>query len=405
MPLQITGGSIANIANRQTWKGGGFRDFWFDTAPAPTPAQRVVNPASVSEVQLDDRVYDRESDGVNVTDFLWPITIPPDRKTSENITRTSSAPAVVSPDGSDSSKWNWASNGAATITISCASRTVQSAVTASTVAVAPVDTFKRFATGSTRRHIIDALDGALIGKTPAEAMAIFTTQNHASGIYVRNAQCWANYADLTPISPWNSEAGNLWAGILISPRHVLFCAHASISTGATMRFIRADNAVVERTLVGIETLPGYTPHYPDLRVGVLNSDVPAGIGYARVLPENWPTKLPSLSAAFPLPALCLDQEEKAIVSDLTLLINMALFDRPTNSQRALFYEEKIGGDSGNPAALIINGQLVVLTCWTFGGAGSGTSVVYHKAAINSVMTSLGGGYQLTDADLSAFNTY
>jgi hypothetical protein len=388
------------------------RNFWFDTDSSPSIAQRVTTPASVDEVQIEDRVYDRAAGGINVTDFAWPVTIPPDRKTSETITRTSSAPSVVSPDGSDSSKWNWVSNGAATLTISCASRTVQSAVTASTVAVAPVDTFKRFATGSTRRHIIDALDGALVGKSPAESLAIFTTQNHAAGIYVRNAQCWANYADLTSISPWNSEAGNLWAGILISPRHVLFCAHASISAGATMRFIRADNAVVERTLSGIETLPGYTSYYPDLRVGVLNSDVPAGIGYARVLPENWATKLPSLSAAFPLPALCLDQEEKAIVSDLTGLTSsagiygaMAQFNRPTNSQRALFHEDKIGGDSGNPAALIINGQLVVLTCWTFGGGGSGTSVVYHRAAINALMTSLGGGYQLTDIDLSGFPTY
>ncbi|MEN9841224.1 MAG: hypothetical protein RL376_1024, partial [Verrucomicrobiota bacterium] len=70
-----------------------------------------------------------------------------------------------------------------------------------------------------------------------------------------------------------------------------------------------------------------------------------------------------------------------------------------------FYEEKIGGDSGNPAFLIINGQLVLLTCWTYGGGGSGTSVHNQKAAINTLMTTLGGGYQLTPVDLSAFPSY
>jgi hypothetical protein len=53
----------------------------------------------------------------------------------------------------------------------------------------------------------------------------------------------------------------------------------------------------------------------------------------------------------------------------------------------------------------VNGQLVVLTCWTFGGGGSGTSVVDQRAAVDALMTSLGGGYTTTAVDLSGFTSY
>lgn len=37
--------------------------------------------------------------------------------------------------------------------------------------------------------------------------------------------------------------------------------------------------------------------------------------------------------------------------------------------------------------------------------GTGTSVAAFRNEINTAMTSLGGGYTLTDADLSAFTSY
>jgi hypothetical protein len=409
--MRIQGGSINNLGARRTFKGGNMRDFWFDVPPAATVQQRVVTPSSTNEVQVEDRVFLRLSGGTNVTDFSWPYTVPIDRKTTETIARSTSNAAVVIPDPNDSTKWQWIGDGSASITVSCPSRTASVSVSALTLTPATVDTLLRYATGSMRRHVNDAVDGALAGKTKEQACAIFTTQDHTNSTYVRNSNCWANYADLTPISPWNSQGGNQLAGILISPRHVLFATHYAAGAGAVMRFIKADNSVVERTITAASGLPGYGSFYPDLTVGVLNSDVPAGIEFARILPDAWATKLPSLSTNH-IPCLTLDQEEKALVTDLSSITSaagnygaMASFSAPADAKRLEFYEEKVGGDSSNPACMIVNGQLVVLTCWTFGGAGSGTSVVYHKAAINSAMTSLGGGYQLTDADLSAFPNY
>ena len=60
------------------------------------------------------------------------------------------------------------------------------------------------------------------------------------------------------------------------------------------------------------------------------------------------------------------------------------------------------GDSGNPMFIIINNQPVLLTVWTTGVSGSGTSVTAFKDDINYMMNSLGGGYQLDEIDLSGF---
>lgn len=265
--------------------------------------------------------------------------------------------------------------------------------------------FSGYVSGSLSKHISDALDARLVGLTPANAKPIFTTQNHSSPSYVRNSGCWVSGVDMSCISPWNSMGVATRAGTLISPRHIIFCAHYPIDNGSTIRFVDANNNIVTRTMVTKLTHPNYSPYYPDISIGVLDSDVPNTIGFAKILPSNWASYLPSLSSSRRIPCLVLDQEEKALVADLYSLSTMANLLNPSNSTRLLYYENMITGDSGNPVFLIINGQLVILTAITYGGAGSGTSVVYHKDAINTMMVTLGGGYSLTEVDLSGFNSY
>lgn len=146
---------------------------------------------------------------------------------------------------------------------------------------------------------------------------------------------------------------------------------------------------------------------PDLTVGVLDSDVPATISFARVLPDSYTSHLPGSEQHIPL--LTLDQEEKALVTDLFNVGSAGNGSTncvaPDDPQRLTFYENKVTGDSGNPACLIIDGGLVLLTVWTFGGAGAGTSVTAYKAQINTLMAQLGSGYQLTEIDLSGYPSY
>jgi len=266
-------------------------------------------------------------------------------------------------------------------------------------------TFDGYIAGSLSKEVSDAVDTRINGLNATTAKPIYSTQNHDTSTYVRNTGCWVADLDLTSISPWNSTEGKNRAGVLISPRHILFAAHYQINNGSTIRFVDNNNNVVTRTMVNKLTHPDYTPYYPDITVGLLDSDVPASISFVKILPQNWNNYLPSLSSIYTLPCLVLDQEEKALISELYYLDSSAYFLTPTQSARFAFYEKIISGDSGNPAFLIIDDELVIITVWTFGGAGGGTSTLYQKDAINTMMATLGGGYSLTEIDLSGFTDF
>lgn len=259
-----------------------------------------------------------------------------------------------------------------------------------------------------------AVDDRLVGKSVATALAIYSTQNHSTGVYTRNSNVWCADLDLTSFVPYNSGASNLFGGTLVTPRHILMCAHAPYGTGTTVRFVKMDGTVVTRTITHRLTHPSYVPYYPDLTIGLLDSDVPAGVSHAKVLPSNYADYLPAgLLSAVRVPALCLDQEEKALITDLSYLnASEAGFTYPAfASARHAYYEDKVPNDSGNPAFLIINDELVLLTVWTYGGPGRGTNVATHRADINSMITNVDAaagistGYSLTTQDLSGFLTY
>lgn len=266
--------------------------------------------------------------------------------------------------------------------------------------------FSSYATSSLAKEVNDAVDNRISGLNASTAKPIFSTQNHNTPSYIRNSGCWVNDLNLTSISPWNSTEGPNRAGVLISPRHIIFAAHYQINNGSTIRFVDNNNNIVTRTMVNKLTHPNYTPYYPDLTVGVLDSDVPNTISFVKILPQNWNDYLPSLSVIHRLPCFVLDQEEKALISELAGLSTVAGFRVPEfSSTRYAFSETIITGDSGNPAFLIIDDELVIITVWTFGGAGGGTSILFHKDAINTMMSTLGGGYSLTEIDLSGFTDY
>jgi hypothetical protein len=225
---------------------------------------------------------------------------------------------------------------------------------------------------------------------------IFSLQDHTTPEYVRSATCWlaqGSAVDATPLSPWNSNAAHVKAGILVSPRHGICAAHFALPVGATVRFVAMDGTVVNRTITATATPAG------DLSLFLLDSDVPAGIGFAKVLPADWRDYISRWGSG--IPALSLDYEEKALVVDLWALNSEVRFQVPTDATRLAFYEALIGGDSGNPWCLLVNEELVLLGVAT--SPLSGTSLHWHVTAVNAAMTALGGGYQLTELDLTAFD--
>ena len=276
---------------------------------------------------------------------------------------------------------------------------------------------------SLEEEIIGAVDGRIAGKTKEPAVHIFSRQDHYAEppVYVRSPECWAADLDLTCISPWNNVSGNTLGITLISPRHVVGCGHAPIGVGTTVRFVSQDNVVIARTVTATRVI---WQDVPDFTVGLLDSDVPTNlISFAYVLPDSCTNLLPTGNDDYAhsnmrLPALCLDQEEKALVGDVICIdarwsegnFYTGIFTAPccSDTKRLEFNEMLIGGDSGNPAFWIVDGRLVLLTVWTFGGTGAGTSVTRHKSLINQFMSELNAAavpacnYQLTEIDLSGY---
>jgi hypothetical protein len=260
-----------------------------------------------------------------------------------------------------------------------------------------------------------AVDTRIAGKTPTNAIKIYSTQNHSAGIYERNTNCWAADIDLTSCSPWNSYTIYPFqrAGTLISPRHAVFVNHifANLSfwvpPGNTLRFVDATNGIYTAT---IESVHHLNTANADLTVATLTADVPTSrFGFAKVLPDNFTNYLGRTDIH--VPGLCLDQEEKAIVNDLEFIkigpgvargdcyFNLSIYGARTNFCDG----NPVPGDSGNPGFIIINGEPVLLTLMVFPiGGGAGTPVSTFKNEINAIM-SQSGNYSLTEIDLSDYD--
>lgn len=361
---------------------------------------RTTTSASSGTSSVQDLLYVTSSGATTISDYF--ISINQSVPDYIPITVTSSNTGVLSNPVNGVASGIIA--GSATLTASGNNEFSARMVTVSSVIGTTNSVLSGYVSSSVSYAASSGIDSRISGKSASTAKSIFTTQNHGSSIYVRNSGCWAYDLDLTSISPWNSTGANTRAGTLISPRHIIFAAHYQINNGSIIRFVTTDNTVVERTMINKVSLSQTL--YPDITIGVLDSDVPNTIGYVKVLPSNWSSYLPNVGAIYRIPALALDYEEKALVTELGVVNGGTLiFYTPINAQRLSFFETIIVGDSGNPVFLIINGQLVLLTVWTWGGSGGGTFVTYFKNDINSAMSSLGGGYTLTEVDLSGFTSY
>lgn len=319
------------------------------------------------------------------------------------------------------------SNGTATIVITVGGYSQPVDISVTSLSPASQIISSSFNSGTLGKDAVDNVDTKIVGKNQNDNGYIFTSQNHSTDTFVRNEDVWCYDYDLTCISPSNSNANNRKAGTLITPRHIANAAHYEYGIGTKVYFVSQDgnNTVYERTVVSKVRHPEYYqyfPHFPDITVYCLDNDLPTGsiasggINPCKVLPSNYGDYLVEINKGRP-PSLSLDQEEKALITDLySLTTTYASFITPRDATRTLFYESKIGGDSGNPSFLILdlgNGpELVCLTFWTYGGAGTGTFITPQISDINAMIVTAdsqagngGTGYTLTEADLSGFTSF
>src|SRR5690606_13278016 len=119
----------------------------------------------------------------------------------------------------------------------------------------------------------------------------------------------------------------------------------------------------------------------DFTIGKLDSDVPEGIGFYKIPPSGFLDYIPGISNG--IHCCGVDQEEKMLVVDLKRVNGLLVFDFPHDAQSLAFNEKIITGDSGNPVFAIINGELVLLTVWTYGNGGAGYPIWQYKDSINA----------------------
>jgi len=374
------------------------------------PYVRVIaSQGSLSYATIEDRVYTSYPTATCVNDYQMNlISIGKQSNPNETITWSSSNPAIATVNLNG--YVTHVSDGTCDITASIDGKSLSKTLIFSTANVQNT-LFTGYENSSLAKNITETISTQVLDKSASTGKNIFSLQDHVNGIYTRNTQCWAHGLDLTCCSPWNSLDGPRRAGTLISPRHVICAQHYPLNVGTSIRFVRLDNTVITKTITATANVPN-----TDIQIALLDSDIESGVSFAKILPENWFNYLPSIYSnsttsyernyTFGLPSLCLDQEEKALILDLVSFPankRNTSFSVPNNSKNAEFYENIIGGDSGNPAFLIINNILVLTSLWH--NPGSGPFVSYYKSQINSLMSQLGGNYQLTEIDLSSFLTY
>ena len=287
-----------------------------------------------------------------------------------------------------------------------------------------------------------AIDDLLLGKDVATALRVFSIQDHDTQppTYFRNmdAWCYALRQAMTCISPWNSRGfpgpgGPRGAGTAITAQHIILSAHYELDVGDTVRFVTANNptTVVQKILRGKARHPSHNPNdiylHNDLTIYTLDTPLPGAITPCKVLPDNYGNRLSYLEQGRP-PVMVLDQEEKALVSEVRDLDiqTYATYIKPgLHKKRLEFFEGLVEGDSGNPSFLIIkNGitqvhTLVLLSTATgytlYNPAGVGTFVT-PTATLNAMIAAADAqanaeagvpitGMTVQTIDLSGFSTF
>ncbi len=254
--------------------------------------------------------------------------------------------------------------------------------------------FDSFVSGSVAATASSAIDTLIAGLLGTSTEKLIRTAS------AYNSSCWAASLDLTGVSVNQPRL------TLVSPRHVIGAEHYQQAVGSVIQFLAADGTVVSRTLtakISIGPVNNVDFYATDVYIGVLDSDVPASIKSYLMAPSNLANYLPGVSNG--VPALCLNGSMNALVHDVYVVNGEIDTREPTDATRYNFYETIITGDSSNPVFILVGGNLVLMTQWTFGGAGSGSADWQLITAINTVMTSLGGGYQITVPDWSSYLLY
>ena len=220
-------------------------------------------------------------------------------------------------------------------------------------------------------------------------------------VFIRSTTCWAKNIDTSPISPWNNGGGYAaplnaggfgGVGTLVSPRHIVLTNHFYVKTGKKFIFVAMDNTCYVRTLTTTARV-GST----DIIIGLLDSDLPSNVSFCQIaslnlamIPSSYPNKFPMFMSNLAKKAIVADGYAQTRFSQSYIV--------SSETQRANFFESAALGTSANPMGFVYNNKLILLSLVQ--GSSYGDLISNYINECNSVMSSLGGGYQLSVFDLN-----
>jgi hypothetical protein len=279
--------------------------------------------------------------------------------------------------------------------------------------------FFNFAESST-----SSLKSRLTSVTPLTSTRnLFTVKNHTSNTFIRNTQVWCNdlVDQLTGLVVYKGNpllgTGSMYSygGTLITPRHVLYVAHAFPRT-ENVTFVTTNNTTVSATPVGSadsntfkNDLPiaslSSVPYYTD--IGIVTLDRNVSLSGIHVMPMGaiTLTDRAMISQQY-IPTLVCSQAPGRVTgatnpnpisaSDIQMNINATNFQDMTTAWGSIsanpFYDWDINGggyklwdgDSGNSHLLLYNNSLYVYSN-TYFANGAGAIVSALSGAINHLI--------------------
>jgi hypothetical protein len=181
---------------------------------------------------------------------------------------------------------------------------------------------------------------------------VFTFYNYQGSAIRRNN--WTSNFDLSGVS-WNDPR----TVTAITPNHVVMAAHFMRPMSMPVIFHDRDGNIHTRTITSFLTLN----EVGDIAVGRLNQPLPSGVKCYRFAEPGdvAPMKL-------------------ALVTDQTMALSLHRIGFVGDRRVVLGYDPRIEkiyhrnlivGDSGNPAFVLRGKELLLLTTFTTGGAGTG----------------------------------
>ena len=261
--------------------------------------------------------------------------------------------------------------------------------------------------GDLASRIIFSVVGDITGKTVSPAtLDIFSSADDVGRIYVRNTSLWSSGIDLTCIPASSTGGGSSFNGVLVAPDILIQANHSHYS--GTFYFCDPNNAVFSAVVIS-----GQQVGSTDIWVSRLSAPLPGSIKPAKVLPVSAYTggavNILQTDVVNQYMLCAFSSEDRTVqvgrLSGLQIFVGVMKCDY---APADIWYSPVVGGDSGSPVFLFIDGEAVALCTWYQSNMvkySVGPSISENVTGINAAISALGSGYQLATKDLSSYSNY